>query len=82
MLVLQQIDVLPAGAAFKIMDENREILTGSKSLSDDSIIFDNVHDSQLYYKVCSVFHMIRLDIEVKRHDDDLGNDVVYVLKVR
>lgn len=82
MLVLQQIDVLPAGAAFKIMDENREILKGSKSMSDDSIIFDNVQDSQLYYKVFSVFHLKKLDIEVKRHEDDLGNDVLYVLNVR
>lgn len=77
MLVLQQIAVLPAGAAFQIFDLNKLEVTGSIALVDKSLIFDNVHDADKYYKIYQNFHVTLLNI---RYID--AYDVIFEIFVR
>ena len=78
MLVLQQIKVLPNGARIVITDENKIVMEIKKATSDDSLIFDNVKDSELYYKVYSTFKCAELGAF-----SFIGiSDVTYYIEVR
>lgn len=67
MIVLQQIKVLPKGCHVIITDEDRHKIECMKSVFDDSLIFNDVKTSELYYKVYQTFHVTYIDVE-KRDD--------------
>lgn len=77
MLVLQQIAVLPAGATFQIFDMHKLEITGNVSRIDKSLIFDNVHDADKYYKMYQNFHVTLLNI---RYID--AYDAIFEISVR
>lgn len=76
MIVQQQINVLPAGCVFKIMDEHRPAVTGMIARSDKTPMFDNIRDSELYYKVYSRFHVTLLDVNVNT------DGLIFIINVR
>lgn len=81
MLVLQQIDVLPAGAAFHIVDTAtyKVEVAGEKSKIDNSLIFESAKEAELYNKVYSTFRVSGIDVS-----SDYGQaiDTVWIIKVR
>lgn len=79
MLVLQQIDVLPAGARFWIKDEDKIEVAGEKSKMDNSIIFETAKEADLYNKVYSTFRVTGIDIT---YDFGQLNEVTWIIKVR
>jgi hypothetical protein len=83
MLVLQQTKVLPVGAKFKIIDENRVEVIG-KIASDHSIIFDTTSTADRYYKIYSNFRVLELNVDLSEHKDVWGEaiDVSFIIKVR
>lgn len=81
MLVLQQIDVLPAGATFHIVDKDtyKIEVAGEKSKIDNSIIFETVKDADLYNKVYSTFRVSSIDVA---YDYGQAIETVWIIKVR
>ena len=81
MLVLQQIDVLPAGSDFRIEDGNKVELEGFISSDDHSIGFLTAYESDMYYNIYSTFRVM----ELEAIPDIIVNNkqvVIYVIKVR
>lgn len=81
MLVLQQLDVLPAGSNFSIVDENKIELEGFISESDHSLCFHTAYESDKYHKVYSTFRVVQLTTKLGA----LCNgeyEIDYVIKVR
>lgn len=81
MLVLQQLDVLPAGSDFTIEDENRIILKGFISGTDHSIYFPTAYESDKYYKMYSTFRVVELTAKLGALCDG-DYEIDYVIKVR
>lgn len=81
MLVLQQLDVLPAGSDFRIEDENKVVLEGFISGTDHSLCFLTTYESEKYYKIYSTFRVIELKaipgVVVNNKQEN-----IYVIKVR
>lgn len=78
MLVLQQLQVLPAGAKFKIMDLHRCVLEGSISQFDKSLLFDTSKKAEEYEKVWSRFHVTLIDIIIEYNvNTDFNSDIQY-----
>ena len=76
MLVLQQIDVLPAGSDIVIMDGDKVDFRFLKCESDESLIFNDAHDADKYYKMLCNFHVYGLKA-------NLGEGhVIYQLQIR
>ena len=85
MLVLQQIDVLPAGSDFRIEDENKVELEGFISSDDHSIGFLTAYESDKYHKIYSTFRVIELKAELGVKvvsDGKEEQEIIYVIKVR
>lgn len=85
MLVLQQIDVLPAGSDFRIEDENKVELEGFISESDHSLCFLTAYESDKYHKIYSTFRVIELKAELGVKvvsDGKEKQEIIYVIKVR
>lgn len=83
MIVLQQIKVLPVGAKFKIVDEQRIEVLG-KIASDHSIIFDTTSTADRYYNIYQNFRVIELNVELNDHKDVWGDaiEVCFIITVR
>ena len=81
MLVLQQIEVLPAGAEFHIVDRDtyKVEVAGEKSKIDNSLIFESAKDADLYNKIYSTFRVSGIDVSA-----DFGKPIetVWIIKVR
>lgn len=78
MLVLQAVKVLPAGARIAITDEYKTEIEMMKANSDESLIFNNVSDSEKYYKVYSTFKCAKLEAFTFEGTDQ----VKYFIEVR
>ena len=81
MLVLQQIDVLPAGAVFHIVDTAtyKVEVAGEKSKIDNSIIFESAKEADLYNKVYATFKVSGIDVS---YDYGQAIETVWIIKVR
>lgn len=77
MIVLQQIQVLPAGSKFRIYDMNRFELEGEISRTDKSPIFNDVRDAERFHKIYSNFHVELLDVL-----DDIFEGTIFTINVR
>lgn len=81
MIVQQQLQVLPAGARFKIMDLHRCVMEGSISQFDKSLLFDTSKKAEEYEKVWSRFHVTLIDVEIwERTEIQYG--VTWIINVR
>lgn len=81
MIVQQQLQVLPAGARFKIMDMHRCVMEGSISKFDKSLLFDTTKKAEEYEKVWSRFHVTLIDVEIwERTEIQYG--VTWIINVR
>lgn len=83
MIVLQQVKVLPVGAKFKIVDEQRIEVLGEIA-SDHSIIFDTTPTADRYYNIYQNFRVIELNVELNDHKDVWGDaiEVCFIITVR
>lgn len=81
MLVLQQIDVLPAGSDFIIEDENKVELEGFISSDDHSIGFLTAYEADKYHKIYSTFRVIELKA-IPGETVNNKQEIIYVIKVR
>lgn len=63
MIVMQIMKVLPAGAHFKILDDNRPVLEGSIAMADKSVMFKDINDDLKYQKIFGKFHVTLIDKE-------------------
>lgn len=81
MLVLHQIDVLPAGSVFQIVDQGtyKVEVAGKKSKIDNSIIFESAKEAYLYNKVYSTFRVLGIDVA---YDYGQAIETVWIIKVR
>lgn len=87
MLVLQQINVLPAGAEIYIYDNDKMVITCKKSNFDGTLLFSSIKESELYYKVYSTFKCYELKARAYTNNINVCTDldaykIHYLIQIR
>ena len=81
MLVLQQVNVLPKGAAINIYDMEEHVLGFTKSYHDGSLIFDSMKDEEKYRKVYSTFRVHELSADLS-FENEFETYLAYFIQIR
>ena len=63
MILIQQLQVLPAASCFKVLDNNKPVLEGSVSSIDKTLMFKDANEDLKFQRVYSSYHVTLIDKE-------------------